>query len=113
MGGEEEVSGLDFLDDNVAEDDPDYVPESGCSWCGGIFGPDDTGHCTGGAFGGCCQTFASNTAFDKHRTGKYDPPMRRCLTSEELTGKGWTRTGKYNAWRMPAPAVNPWAKPTT
>lgn len=103
---------LDFLEDDDfgAFEGDEYVPETTCPHCGDVYGPDDTGHCTGGRFDGCCETFASNHAFDRHRTGKYDPPSRRCLTVQELEAKGWTRTGKYNAWRTPAPNNNPWKK---
>lgn len=67
------------------------------------------GHCRGGGFGGCCKSFRSLTGFDKHRTGKYEPNERRCMTADELTAKGWT-CDDNNTWRMPAPAVNPWEK---
>ena len=98
----------DWLDAGMgAFEAEDYVPETPCHWCGQVFGPDDTGHCTGGEFGGCCQTFASNHAFDRHRTGRYDGE-RRCLTTDEMTAKGWTQSGQYNAWRTPAPATDPW-----
>lgn len=36
---------------------------------------------------GCKQYFNSNSAFEKHRTGKYGV-NRRCLTPEEMTAKG-------------------------
>ena len=35
----------------------------------------------------CKQYFNSNTAFDKHRTGKHGS-QRRCLTPEEMLGRG-------------------------
>ena len=100
------MTGFDFAE--VTEDDPDYVPETVCPWCEGVFGPQDTGHCTGGPFGGCCLTFASNHAFDQHRTGTYEPDTRRCRTPEELLAKGWTRAGDFNVWRTPPPKNNPW-----
>lgn len=36
---------------------------------------------------GCKQYFNSNTAFEKHRTGKHGKD-RRCMTEEEMTSKG-------------------------
>ena len=36
---------------------------------------------------GCKQYFNSNYAFDKHRTGEHGVD-RRCLTSEEMLGRG-------------------------
>jgi hypothetical protein len=81
-----------------------------CSQCGRMFNGSDRsgGHCVGGKFGGCCKSFRSLGGFDKHRTGPYDGE-RRCLTSGELTAKGWT-CDDNNTWRMPAPTTNPWKK---
>ena len=42
------------------------------------------GHCSK-----CHTTFASLRDFDRHRTGDY-ATKRRCLTAEELAGRGWT-----------------------
>jgi len=76
-----------------------------CNICGQQYSPKGGGHCRGGAYGGCCRTFSSDRAGDKHRVGPYDPPgLRRCLTDEEmatltrkdgtiiwrLTNRGWT-----------------------
>lgn len=36
---------------------------------------------------GCKRYFNSNTAFEKHRTGKHGKD-RRCMTEEEITAKG-------------------------
>lgn len=58
-----------------------------------------TGHCKGGKWGGCCESFTSYTAFDRHRIGPYDSRdgVRRCLTPAEMiamggrdTPRGWT-----------------------
>ena len=101
------MTGFDFTD--VEEDAPDFVPESGCDICGAIFGPADTGHCRGGKWGGCCQTFASSHAFDRHRTGPFNPDgLRRCRTTGELEAKGWAKTGPYDSWRTPPPKTSPW-----
>lgn len=83
-----------------------------CATCGRMFNGSDRsgGHCRGGGYGGCCESFRSLTGFDKHRTGPYDVPGgRRCLTPDEMSAKGWTVDGNHT-WRMPAPAVNPWKK---
>lgn len=40
--------------------------------------------------GACHQYFNSNTAFERHRTGEHGKD-RRCLTSEEMTKKGWLK----------------------
>jgi hypothetical protein len=41
---------------------------------------------------GCGDLFNSTSTFDRHRTGRYDViGARRCLTSEELTARGWSR----------------------
>lgn len=102
------MTGFDFTD--VEEDAPDYVPESECHVCDAIFGPQDTGHCSP-ITGGCCQTFASNHAFDRHMVGPFNPDgLRRCLTVAELEAKGWTKTGPYQSWRTPPPKTSPWTK---
>lgn len=97
-------------------DADDAEPIGRCHHCGATFAGEHVGHCSGGpyrqdypdgTYSGCCQNFASDAAFDKHRTGPYDG-NRRCLTVEELTAKGWAKTGPHDSWRTPAPAVNPW-----
>ncbi len=40
---------------------------------------------------GCNKNFASPSAHHIHRTGSFQEKTRRCLTSEELLAKGWTR----------------------
>ena len=42
---------------------------------------------------GCGQLFNSTAAFDKHRTGSYNPPERRCLTGQEMLAKGMAMSG--------------------
>lgn len=34
----------------------------------------------------CCEYFNSSAAFEKHRAGEFT--ARRCLTAEEMVGKG-------------------------
>ena len=66
------------------------------------------GHCRGGGYGGCCESFRSLGGFDKHRTGPHEPTgQRRCLTPDEMIAKGWTVDDNHT-WRMPAPANSPW-----
>ena len=59
------------------------------------------GHCMS-----CHLSFSSNGAFDGHRTGSF-AQRRRCLTPEELTGKGWTVSDEGMV-RLPAPKSSPW-----
>ena len=96
-------------DVNLAFDEYDPAVDCHCQECGAQFNGSDSsgGHCKGGRFGGCCQSFTSLTGFDRHRTGPYTD--RRCLTPDELTAKGWTRD-EHGAWRTPAPKTNPWKK---
>lgn len=108
------MSGIDDLlaaTEDLELTDSDEAPNwCTCPDCGqGYSGADRSGgHCRGGGYGGCCQSFASNYAGEKHRTGRYDA-QRRCLTPDELTAKGWTQD-ESGAWRTPAPANNPWKK---
>ena len=39
----------------------------------------------------CLRYFTSTTEFDAHRTGPFGhrPSLRRCLTDDEMTAKGW------------------------
>lgn len=98
------MSDLDFLDelDDLQDEDPDYVPESGCWKCDAIFGPANTGHCSPNT-GGCCRNFVGNTAFDKHliRTRRGNEYDIRCMTDTEMTGTGYEQTGPYQSWRLP------------
>jgi hypothetical protein len=61
----------------------------------------------------CNQDFSSVAMFDRHRVGKHaylyreglnmDPPRedgRRCLSVEEMTGKGWERD-RRGRWSDP------------
>lgn len=48
----------------------------------------------------CSELFNSTTAFDKHRTGAYEPDERRCLSVAEMQARGFTRPDGY--WRSPA-----------
>lgn len=48
----------------------------------------------------CGLIFASVEAFDEHRSGTYEPPARRCLSSAELLKAGMVYQG--GQWSMPA-----------
>lgn len=85
-----------------------------CQVCGAQYNGSDSsgGHHTGGRYGGCCQSFRSLGGFDKHLVGPRNADGHlRCLTPDELTAKGW-HVDDTGAWRMPAPANNPWKKAT-
>lgn len=84
-------------------DDYDPATHSRCS-CGRQFNGADS---SGGHCGACHDNFNSLTAFDRHRVGKHGTD-RRCLTGDEMRAKGWTPTGEFDAWRLPAPTNNPW-----
>ena len=45
----------------------------------------------------CSELFNSTSAFDKHRTGTYDPPQRRCLSVPEMATKGMVKNS-YGFW---------------
>ena len=86
-------------------------PKSACPECGStVLGAG--GHCRGGEYGGCCQSFSSNTIGDRHQIGHFSPPAkgvyvpRRCMTTEEMTAKGWHLNSK-GAWQLPAPKNPP------
>lgn len=62
-----------------------------CPECHASYAPAGGGHCRGGEYGGCCQTFSSDEMFDLHRVGR--PGNRRCVPLKEpwrVTRTGWT-----------------------
>lgn len=100
------MSGLRF-NLNLDEVDLPEVDDSGwtvklncgpCRQCGRKYPGSDRsgGHCDT-----CHYSFASQTGFNKHRTGPYDG-QRRCYTPDELVAKGWT-LDDHGVYRMPAP----------
>jgi hypothetical protein len=87
------------------EPEDDYDPsECVCDQCGRKFNGSDSG---GGHCAACHQSFRSLGGFDKHRTGRYQPNERRCLTPDEMTARGWVQ-GDSGMWRMPPPKNSPW-----
>ncbi len=62
--------------------------------CGAAWGGMRMEHCTV-----CHRTFSGTTTGDAHRTGRHGFD-RRCLTDDELTGKGWRLADeKSHLWR--------------
>jgi hypothetical protein len=106
-------SGRDLSLEADEVDNYDPAVDCHCHHCGVQFNGSDSsgGHCSGGPFGGCCQSFASLSGFDKHRVGPHGTAERRCLTPDEMLAKGWTVDGN-KVWRLPAPKTNPWKKAT-
>jgi hypothetical protein len=53
---------------------------------------------------GCKEFFNSTFAFDKHRTGDFGKGERRCLTTDEMEGKGMSKNtaGFWISAAMPA-----------
>jgi hypothetical protein len=65
------------------------------------------GHCRGGRFGGCCKSWGTQRAHERHRIGNYDDGSRRCMTTEEMVEAGWAeRDGR---WYHPT-AVKDWER---
>lgn len=63
------------------------------------------GHCMA-----CHLSFSSQGGFDKHRTGPHNPRgLRRCMTPEEMTGKGWTVSDEGMV-RLPAAPERTWGR---
>ena len=55
----------------------------------------------------CGEDFSSVAVFDAHRVGKHEylfskrqPNGRRCLTLDEMEGRGWTRN-RWERWSNP------------
>jgi hypothetical protein len=46
----------------------------------------------------CGEYFTRNSVFDKHRTGNFVPPQRRCLSPAEMVSKGMF-LGNDGFWR--------------
>ncbi len=74
---------------------------SHCDICGQDYRVHSGGHCRGGKYGGCCRTFASDTAGDCHR-----PVHGPCAdVHNELNAAGqkvW-RQNKWGEWTNTGP----------
>ena len=49
----------------------------------------------------CGDHFGNAVGFDRHRIGDYEV-SRRCLTAQEMTGRGWIRNER-GFWLTPDP----------
>jgi hypothetical protein len=59
--------------------------------CGASWGGVKAEHCPS-----CHRTFSGPTTGNAHRVGRF-PDGRRCLTEDEMHGKGW-RLNKWGVW---------------
>lgn len=50
----------------------------------------------------CGLYFRRTSTFDAHRIGRPGTPARRCLSSDELAARGWSRDS-LGYWRRPGP----------
>jgi hypothetical protein len=57
---------------------------------------------------GCNQTFTSLSAFDMHRTGKFERKKRRCLTEQEMLARGMVQNAKSWWMRSAFDGALPW-----
>ena len=70
--------------------------------CGKRWNGLTTCHC-----GGCCRTFTTLTAFDKHRQGLHTK-VRYCADPESV---GLVLTGReYECWGNPSSEDHPWGR---
>lgn len=60
---------------------------------------------------GCHQMFTSLSAFDLHRTGKFENNKRRCLTEQEMLAKGMVQNAKGWWMRATFDGALPWPMP--
>ncbi len=60
---------------------------------------------------GCHQMFTSLSAFDMHRTGKFERKMRRCLTEQDMLAKGMVQNAKGWWMRAAFDGEIPWPTP--
>ena len=56
----------------------------------------------------CGLYFATNSAFDKHRVGKFNrsPPQRTCKSAAQLESEGWSTSNGF--YRLKGPDSAPW-----
>lgn len=89
----------------LMEEGDDTMPELRCDICGKTYpGGSRGGHCRGGEYGGCCETFAGDGLADQHRVGP--GTARRCLFPDEMIAKGW-RKDERGIWHG-KPIENAW-----
>lgn len=98
--------------DTYNEPADDYDPtKCRCPDCGRTYSGAQSsgGHCRGG-YGGCCQSFSSQTIADQHFTFSRDGNNLTvgCLTPEQMQAKGW-QCDDNAVWRG-APAEQPFWK---
>ncbi len=55
----------------------------------------------------CGEYFNSDYAFSKHRVGRHSPMERRCLSPDEMLGKGMCLVGRFWASKRRAPQTIP------
>jgi hypothetical protein len=60
---------------------------------------------------GCGRTFTSLSAFDLHRTGKFQRKMRRCLTEQGMQAIGMVQNEKGWWMRSTFKGALPWTVP--
>lgn len=58
-------------------------------------------HCRGGKYGGCCRTFTSIDAFDRHHW--YPAGKHTCLTDEQLRQWRGLDVNDIGYWRLAGP----------
>jgi hypothetical protein len=98
------------IDEQWSDPASDLALDLTCPDCGQAYSGAQRGggHCHGGKYGGCCQSFRSQRTADAHRTGPYNPAgQRRCLTPDEMRAKGWTRDDA-GMWRAAPPQQPVW-----
>lgn len=95
MNLRERLAALPTAPAPVYAEDDDYP--GACSACGARWKGERPAHCTV-----CHLTFGGDGGFDAHRVGRHTPPERRCLTTQELTVKGYSPNHRGH-WRIPRP----------
>jgi hypothetical protein len=90
--------------------DSDLKRDCTCPDCGQKYSGADSsgGHCRGGRYPGCCQSFRSNTTADAHFV-RLPGGKVRCSTPDEMRARGWN-CDEHGVWRAAPPTNNPWKK---
>ena len=58
---------------------------------------------------GCHRIFASLSAFDLHRTGKFERKKRRCMTEQQMLTRGMVQNAKGWWMRSAFDGQLPWS----